>query len=179
MRHSFPQVCSSTRLWTAHSMEPRFKPLKNTGVSTTTCQSSLLIFSSTSLCLSSTHTQIHKQYLLYKPVWLSITRDVSLMDQGCHCSYSIQGTQSIGNKSSSINTRAIRGPLRALCHSPRNTLGFSQTTQWYPLFRWVTQTPPYQKRYVQITTERTVRSLSLISPQLTTFSTKQKESRTD
>lgn len=71
-------ICGPLPQWSPLMSE--FKPLKYTGVATTTFQSSLLTFSSTSLCLSSTHTQIHKQSLLYKPVWLSITRDVSLMD---------------------------------------------------------------------------------------------------
>lgn len=83
---------------------------------------------------SSQHTQIHKQALLHKPVWLSITRDVSLMDWGWHCSYSNRGTQSIGNKSPSVNMLETRGFLKSVCYSPRNTLELSQTTQWYPPF---------------------------------------------
>lgn len=97
------------------------------------------------LSLFTTHVQIHKQSLLHTPTWLSVTRHVSLMDWGCHCSYSIQGTMSIGNKSPSINLLEITGFLRSCCNSPKNTLECSRTIQGHPIFGWETHIPPYQK----------------------------------
>lgn len=60
----------------------QLKLLKNTGLSTTVSQCVLLTFSPTPLSLFLIPTQIHEQSLLRKPVLLSITGDVSLMDWG-------------------------------------------------------------------------------------------------
>ena len=104
---------------------------------------------------------------------------VSLMDWGCHCSCSIQGTQSIGNKSPSINLLEIRGLLGSLRYSPKNTLELSETIQWHPICSQETHILSHQKQLnVQITTEGILRSSGFISPQPTTFSTKKKKSQT-